>query len=151
MTTVQFSTIAQSIANISLTAKSIRTMDASNIPVDGLMYCPYFAPRPRDFITDIQFSREAFGTGGAEPMNLIYTMNWEYFHAPIGQVLTFQKYSELLDNLAYLIQQIANSDAVTGAVDMTILNITSIAGIQDPAGNTYHGVELALRVTEFIK
>lgn len=151
MTTINFSTVAESIANIDYSAKGIHAKGAGEIPVNGITECPYFAPRQPNFLTDIQFSREAFGSGGSEPMNLIYTMHWSYFHAPIGTVLTFQEYGDLLDNLAYIMQQIADNDAITGAVDLKPLNIDTVGGIKDLADNSYHGVEIALQVTEFIK
>lgn len=151
MTEVQFSTIAQSIADIDLSARGIHSYGADNIPVNAVMDCPAFSPRPRDFITDVQFSRVAFGSGGTESMNLVYTMHWQYFHAPIGTNLTFESYAALLDNLAYIVQQIADNDAIEGAVDMVLLSIPTIAGLQDPAGNVFHGVEIALQITEFIK
>ena len=151
MTNVQFATIAQSIADIDLVSRGIRSKSADNIPVNGLTECPYFAPRPRDFITDIQFSREAFGSNGTEPMNLTYTMHWQYFHAPVGQALSFSSYEDLISNLAYILEQIADNDAPEGAIDMRIFNVDTIAGIQDPAGNNFHGVELSIQVTEFIK
>jgi hypothetical protein len=150
MTTISFSTVAQSISDIDYSSKGIHGKDASEIPVNGLTECPYLAPSPRGFISDIQFSREAFGGNGNEPMNLVYTMNWQYFHAPIGTLLTFENYENLLDNLAYILKQIANNDSITGAVDMKISTISDIGGISDPAGNLFHGVEIGLQVLEFI-
>lgn len=151
MTSVQFATIAQSIADIDLMSRGIHSKSADNIPSNGLTECPYFAPRPRGFITDVQFSRAAFGSGGTEPMDLVYTMHWQYFHAPIGQVLTFSSYAALLENLAYIVEQIANNDAPEGSIDVQLLTIEDIAGIQDPAGNNFHGVEIAIQIKEFIK
>lgn len=151
MTQVQFLTVAQSIADIDLSAKGIRTKQPDEIPVNGITECPYFAPRPDNFISNIQHSRMAFGSGGAEPMNLTYTMTWQYFHAPVGQLLTFQKYSEMLENLAYILEQMADNDSTEGAVDVTILGIPSIAQLMDVKGNLYHGAEISLQITEFIK
>ena len=150
MTSIQFSTIAQSIAEIDLSSHRINVKDADNIPINGITECPYFAPNPSNFISDILFTRASFGSGGDEKMNLEYTMNYQYFHAPIGQVLTFQSYADLLDNIAYILEQIADNDAPEGAIDVRIMNIPHVGGITDSKGQEYHGADISLRVTEFI-
>ena len=148
MTTVQFETVANSIAGISITGITLKTPDA--IPLNGLTECPYFAPRPDDFITEIALTRESYGTGGSEKMNLAYTMNWQYFHAPITQIMNFQTYGDILVNIATILQKIADNDAPSGAVDIQVKDITRIGPLADVAGNSFHGANIAIRVLEFI-
>jgi len=148
MTTVQFKTIANAIAGLTFTG--INTKTTSTIPLNAITECPLFMPRPDDFITEIQFSRESFGMSGSEKMNLSYTMNWQYFHAPVGQILSFQDYSDMLDNVCVILQTIANNDTVTGAVDIQIRDIPRFAQLADVSGNYYHGAQIALRILEFI-
>lgn len=149
MTTVNFVTVAESIAALSW-QNGIHAKRPNEIPVNGITECPYFAPRPDNFITDISLTREAFGGSGTEPMNLVYTTHWTYCHAPIGTVLTFTDYGDMIANIATILETLADNDLVDGAVDIQVLGVPNIAQVFDAAGNAYHGAIISIRVLEFI-
>lgn len=148
MTAVNLVTIANSISAITITGVTVKTL--AKIPVDGIAECPFFAPRPDNFITGISLTRESFGGSGAEKMNLVYTMHWQYYHAPIGTLLSFQDYADMLENIEVILETLANNDAPSGAIDMLIQDIPTIAQVADAAGNYYHGAVISLKITEFI-
>lgn len=144
---VQIATITESIAGIDLPTIDIR--DVNSIPESVVHYAPVLSPRPDDFITDLTFTRESFGAG--EMMNIEYRMHWQYFHAPVGSGLAlFAVYGDMVSNLAKIIEKIADTVKIEGAIDVKIDNINRIAVLKDASNNDFHGVELSLLVTEFI-
>jgi len=41
------------------------------------------------------------------------------------------------------------NDDISGAVDMEVQEVPTIGVVVDPAGTSYHGCTLSLRITEF--
>ena len=150
-TTVHFSTIAQSIADIDFSDLGVSVVDIEHIAENTAFTLPLLAPRPDNFLTDIIFTRESFGVSGNEKMTLEYNMHWQYFHAPAGSGLgLFSVYGSMIDNLAGIIEKIMDNDAPSGAIDMQIKEINNIAIFKDPAGNDVLGVDLTLNIKEFV-
>lgn len=150
MTTVNFVTVARSIAQIDLRSRGIYTANTDNVPVNAISVCPAWIPKAADFISTLNASRKSFGAQGTEKMDIEYDMTWQYFHAPVGQVLTLQEFTSLLDNLAYIIEQMSDNDQPTNSVDMKFAGIKTIGIVADAANNQYFGAEVILRITEFI-
>jgi len=149
--TVNLATVADSISNLSISGVNVKDID--QIPESALSVLPVFYPRPNEFITDLKWSRESYGADSAAAMNLTYTLHYYYLHAVVGSgggLLAV--YSGLITNLVLILKAIFENSNPTGAVDMQLLSISSIGVLTDPAGETkYHGVEVSLRITEFIQ
>lgn len=147
----QIDTVSASIAALTISGVTIKS--SASIPESAMMLCPILFPKPDGFVTDMEFTRESQGGNGTALMNLSYTLNYVYCHAPIGSGVggIFTTYGPLITNLALILEKIFASDTLTGAVDITLSGVTNIGPVVDPAGNAYHGVEIALRVLEFIQ
>jgi len=147
----QLETVTSSIAALTIT--NVRVMDITNIPEGTKLAGPILYPRPQEFVTDIEFTRESQGGNGTALMNLSYSLHYVYLHAPIGAGVggLFSVYSGLISNLVLIMEKLFASDAITGVVDLQLEEVSSIGPVSDPAGNAYHGVEISLRVLEFIQ
>ena len=147
---VAFAGVANAIGDLTVSGVNIKGVDKMITSADG--YLPLFCPFPDNFITDISFTFEAYGTGGTAPMNLEYTMNWVYYHSPLGasgnSLAIFQK---MLENIAAILKVIFTNDSVTGAVDVRLLSIGKLGPVFDASGGQYHGALISLRVLEFVQ
>ena len=147
MSSVHFVDTVTDITNMDISEVSIYGIE--NIPENCIGSTPLLAPRPDDFITDLTFTRESMGAG--EMMNIEYVLHWQYLHAPMGSNNDlFETYNGMIENLAKIIEGISEITSLTGGVDLVIDGIEKIAVIKDITGNEFHGVELSIRVTEFI-
>jgi hypothetical protein len=148
--TVNIVTVAQSISNIGIAGINVRDID--NIPENAMPILPVLFPVPNGFITDTNFERVTFG-GSSAKMDLVYTLHYRYLHAVVGSgggLLAV--YEGLLTNLAKILEKIFYNHAPTGAVDMVLSSVSDIGVLTDPGGQTmYHGVDFALRITEFVQ
>jgi hypothetical protein len=147
----QIETITNSIAGWSISGVSMH--DIHDIPESVELLTPTMFPRPNDFVTDMGFERVSQGGAGTAMMNLTYTLNYVYCHAPIGSGLggLFSVYSGLITNIALIMEKIFASDNPTGGIDLQLAGLSSVGPVSDPSGKAYHGVEIALRVVEFIQ
>lgn len=146
---VNFTTVTNSIA--ALTVAGVTIKDVDEIPMDALKILPVMFPKPDNFITNVTFSRETYGTGGTAKMNFSYTLNYRYLHSPVGARLNMlSAYSGLITNLAAILVEIFENDKLAGLVDLQLESIGQIGPLTDLAGQTtYHGVDIGLRVLEF--
>jgi len=142
---MQIETITNAIEALSVSGVVIRDID--NVPEHVRLSGPILFPRPNEFITDIEFTRVSQGGGGTAQMNVSYTLNYVYCHAPIGSGVggLASVYSGMI------LEKLFASDNPTGAIDMTVESISNVAVVSDPAGNQYNGVEIGLRITEFLQ
>jgi hypothetical protein len=149
--TIHLATVAASIAALKIAGVKVRGLD--EIPTDASKLLPVLYPLPNGFITAIQFTRVSQGGAGAAQMNLEYTLNYRYLHSVAGGNLgLFSTYESFMDNLAAIIKKIFSSDNISGVVDLQLAGISNIGPLTDPAGSTtYHGVDIALRVLEFVQ
>jgi hypothetical protein len=148
--TVNFATVANSIADIHF--EGITVKDIDEIPEAGTLQTPVLFPQPNDFITDVQASFETFGSGGMSKMNLQYTLNYVFLLNELGGgISSFDNYTRLISSVASIVKTIMSNDAVTGAVDIQLNGIPSLSPITDPSGNQFWGCLLSFRVLEFVQ
>lgn len=148
--TVNFVTVADSLASLQINGVTVLGLD--QIPEDAKNIAPCFFPRPEDFISDITFERMSYGADSVAKMDMTYTLTYRYLHAPIGAgggLLAV--YGAFMVGLAKILKAIFSDSTPSGAVDMVLAGISGIGPIEDPAGNEYHGVEIALRVLEHVQ
>jgi len=148
--TIGFSTVANSIAALSISG--VKVLDIDEITTSGSMICPVLFPQPDNFVTNMAVERMSVGSGGTALMNMTYNLNYVYLHAEVGSGLSaFEIYTGLITNLALIIKTLLQNDNITGAVDMEVNDIGELGVITDPAGNNYFGVLFSLSILEFIQ
>ena len=142
-------TVAESIADLDIAGVTVRDID--QIPEAALTLLPVLYPLPNGFITDMTFTRQTQGNSAA--MDLSYTLHYRYLHAIVGSgggLLTV--YSGMIENIVKILEAIFGNSNLTGAVDVELNGVSDIGVMFDPAGQTqYHGVDITLRVLEFVQ
>lgn len=147
---VGFSTVTNSIAALSISGVTIKDVD--EIPEDVTTLTPILFPQPSGFITDISPSFESFGSNGAAKMDLAYTLNYVYLHAPVGSgINALAPYSGMITKLAEIFVAIMSNDAITGAVDVRLNSLPNIGVVTAPNDDDYWGVLISLRVLEHVQ
>jgi hypothetical protein len=141
-------TVADSIAAINISGVTIKSIDT--IPPTGNMIMPVLFPQPGGFITDIDVSRESFGTGGIAATNFMYTLHYVFLFAELGSGISqLDPYSPLIEKLKTVWETIITNDAVTGLVDMELAGVEGLGQVEDPSGNQFWGCLFSLRCLEF--
>ena len=147
--TVNFAAVANSIAGLTVSGVTMRDID--QIPDAADMIYPVMFPQPNNFITDISPVFQSFGSNGTAKIDMSYTLNYVYIHAPAGSgISAFDSYSGLITNLAAIMVTMLSNDVLTGAIDNIPQAITAIDVIEDPAGNSYWGALLSYRILELV-
>lgn len=142
---IGFLTLTNSIAALSISGVTVK--DADEINVNNLRNPSTLYPRPRDFITDIAVSPDELSK---QKLTMRYTMHYEYYYLPIGSTLSFEKYNTLLTNIAAILSSILNNHIISGAMDTELPAVENIGVIVDPAGNSFFGCAISLRVMQFL-
>lgn len=143
--------VASAIAALSIAGVTVRDID--NIPVNAKTMIPVLYPVPNGFVTDLIWSRETFGTESVQAMNLTYVLHYKYLHAIVGSGGSLLSvYGAMIRNIIKIIKAIFEDSDLGGAVDVTLNTISDIGVHTDPAGEMqFHGVDITLKVTEFIQ
>jgi len=147
--TLSISTVTNSIAALTVTGVTIKDLDEIPSRVDA-SDCPILYPEPLNFVTNIVVEPQAFGHAGSGPFDVDYDLTYAYLHAKVGvggELL--DHYKSMVDNVCLIIDKIIISDAVTGAVELTMNGSANFVAIPDPAGNIFHGCHLVFHVKEF--
>ena len=142
--------ITNAIAALSISGVTIKDVDeiaASWKAVPNVLY-----PNPRDdgFITDFGLDYASTMRGASAPVNVRYVLHYRFLGMEVGDLSTFKKaYSDTLSKLISIINALEEVSApYSGAVDMEIVAPINIGARPDPAGNMYHGADIALKITE---
>jgi hypothetical protein len=144
----QIATVAAAIAGLTISGVTMRDID--EIPDSAALLCPLMLPQPDNFVTNLAYSRETFGSMGAAKMNTSYTLNYAYLHCEVGSGLnTYASYAGIISKLELILETIMSNDVINGAVDIQVESIGNIGVIPDPAGVQYWGLLFSFRVLEF--
>ena len=147
---VQFDTVANSISALSIDGVNIHDID--DIPESAEMQTPMLIPQPNGFVSDIGPQFQSYGSGGTAKIDLQYTLNYVYLHAPIGSgISTYDIYKGLLTNVIAIFEAIFANDAPDGAIDLQLSTLSDIGTVTDPAGAEYWGILFSLRVLEHVQ
>ena len=147
---IQFSTVANSISEISIPGITIKDID--NIPENCLMLCPLIIPDPDMWITEFEVVDDSIGIAATRQRTLRYTLNYLYLHTTIGGSLggLLAVYAGMVENMVTIANALLTNEDITGAVEQRMTKIGDIMMVSDPAGNQYFGTQISLRVMEFI-
>jgi len=143
--------VVNAIAALNIAGVNVRDLD--KIPETAKNIMPVLYPVPNDFVTDLAWSRETFGGDAAAAMNMTYTLHYKYLHAIVGSgggLLAV--YAGMIRNIIKIMQAIFADSSLGDAVDVTLSGISGLGVHTDPAGEMqYHGVDITLRVIEYIQ
>ena len=145
---VYIATVADSISKLSISGVTCKDID--QIVSSYLSQPALFAPRPDDFITNISVTPASLGSGSSKQVDLQYTLNYVYYHCSLGSTLNFAAYSAMITNIAAILVALITNDTITGAVDMTVQEVSGVGPVLDPAGNAFHGCNIAVTIMQLI-
>ncbi len=145
-TNVNFLAIADAISKLSISGVTIRDVD--KLPSSVMPMTAALMPRPNGFVSDFNPVVDSFGSGGSQRLTLNYTLNYNYYHCPIGSTLDFGAYAEMMANIEKILVALINNDVLSGAIDQAP-TVSDVGPIQDSVGNDYHGCTFALRIMQY--
>ena len=143
-------TIADSISKLSVSGVTIKDVD--QIPNEVTQYdVPVMFPEPLNFITDFEVIRDSFGADSLAKKTAAYTLNYTFCHSLVGSGrLLSDVYDDMVAKAELILDAIIANSTITGAVDIEPLNISNFGVVLDPAGHSFHGCQIQVRVMEFI-
>ena len=147
-TTVNFATVANSIAALSITGVDV--LDIDQIPDAMGLDTAVLVPMPEDFITEVEIIPAELTQ---QNLDLSYTLHYRYYHCKIAGGLggLFATYNGLVTAAANVLLAFANDATLSGAVNNTQATIANIGPVSDPAGNGFHGFDVTIRVLQFLE
>jgi hypothetical protein len=147
--TLSVVTIADSISKLSVTGVKIK--DINEIPENANEFdCPMVIPKPDGFVSNFEVERAAVSQGTSAVWNVRYNLTYRLLHSELGSGLgLFDVYDDMVAIVMAFVDKILISDAVTGAVDVEVEDISSFGPVSDPAGTMFHGCDIVLRILEF--
>lgn len=106
-------------------------------------------PNPEGFITDFALSFPTNLRGASAPQDVAYTLNYRFLGSEVGDLSQMpNEYSLMIDKLVLILNALQGVDApYSGLVEMEVVGVT-VGARADPAGNIFHGADIALRITE---
>jgi hypothetical protein len=145
---VQLATVCDSISKLSISGVTIKDID--QITASRIGQAAILTPKPDGFVTGLVFAPDSFGPGATRLGTLQYTLTYRYYHCAIGQLLDFGSYAALVANVVTILNAILTNDIVTGCVDVSLAGAIDVGPVTDPAGNSFHGADIALLIKEFV-
>ena len=146
--TVNFSTVTNAIAALSIPGVTIKDVDELSDAI-GEDFA-VLAPMPAGFITNVLVSRDEV-TG--QKLRLSYTLTYRYYHCKIAGGLggLFSTFSKLVDNAAAILLAFCNDATLAGALDNEAPTFSTFGPVSDPAGIGYHGFDITLNIMQFLE
>lgn len=143
-------TVADSISKLSVSGVTIKDVD--QIPNEVTQYdLPVMFPEPLNFVTDFEVIRDSFGIDSIAKKTARYTLNYTFCHSLVGSGrLLSDVYDDMVTKALLILDAIVANSTVTGAIDIEPLDVASFGVVLDPAGNSFHGCQISVRVMEFI-
>jgi hypothetical protein len=143
--TIDIATVTDSISKLTITGVTIKDID--QIPSAIGAGTALLVPRPKDFVTNF---RVEYTDVTKQNMNVFYTLNYVYYHCALGNDI-FAAYPAMLTNMALIIKAFADDAKLTGAVDHNAGVVGPIGGVQDMAGNWFHGFVISKEIMQFLE
>lgn len=142
---IKIPAIATWLAGLTVTGLSIKDLDAikENVLISD---CPVLLPHPVNYVTGLQVTHNSFGRGQD---TLTYMLNYRLYFRPVtGVIKFFGPYDEMIDAVCALLDKIQMTATPSSVADI-LPGINAIGGVEDAAGNVYHGCDFTLSVTEY--
>lgn len=106
-------------------------------------------PNPEGFMTNFTLEYQSFTRGASSQVDIKYTLNYRFLGSEIGDLSNMPTaYSQMVDKVILIINAMITATApYDGKVDMELAGV-SFGARTDPAGNGFHGADIALDITE---
>lgn len=139
--------ITDAISQLSISGVTIRDYDGITGSWKSTANVLY--PNPEGFITNFSVTYPTVLRGAAAPADVRYTLNYRFLGTQLGDIGGMAKaYADMVDKVALVAAKMIETDApYSGRVEMQLAGVT-IGARTDPAGNVYHGADIALNVME---
>jgi hypothetical protein len=139
--------ITHAISELQLDGISIRDIDGISPTFQGM--ANVFYPNPEGFISGFSVGYDSYDRGASSLANLSYTLNYRFLGTLIGDMTNMPRaYAAMIDNLLTVLNGLVETPApYDGRVELAVGPIT-VGAKPDPAGNMFHGADVALRITE---
>lgn len=145
--TLNLTNITDAISQLSVTGVTFKDYDgvASNWQSTPNV----FYPNPENFITGFEIRYPAIQQGGDSPVDVMYTLNYRLLGTAVGNLGNFSEaYADIVEKAAAVLAKIIETDSpYSGTVEMKAHGF-SIGARTDPAGNSYHGADIAVSIVE---
>ena len=142
-------TIANSIAALSVTGVTIRDLDEmQNEVLDR--HCPLVMPAP-NYISKVRLVRQSFGSGTDCKWDAHYTLTYRLFHSAVGTGRTLlDNYPGLVDKSMKFVDAVITNDCITGVIDSVMGDILGFGVVTGPADNQFFGCDIEFNILEFV-
>jgi hypothetical protein len=147
---VEFDTLASAISGLSVPGLKIRDLDEikENMMISD---CPCLMPHPANFITGLDPQQLGFGSGADKSFTLAYSMHYRlYFRQVTGVLKFFGPYADLVKMVKSIIKKFLVNEEIAELATV-VPRLEAIGGVEDNAGNVYHGADIAFDVFEIIE
>ena len=140
--------ITAAIASIVISGVTIKDYDG--IAANWQSTARVLYPNPEGFITDFAPEYFTLMRGASAPMDAVYTLNYRYLDTAIGDLANLPySYGQMIDKVMVIVAKLLETDTpYSGRVEMELKAIQSVGAKADPAGNMYHGADIALLIRE---
>ena len=148
MSGVKIAAIATSIAGLTITGLAIKDLDAikENMQIGDW---PCLVPHPVNFVTNLTTTSATNGSNAYDKVDVKYTLNYRLYFRPVtGSLKFFGPYDEMIDMVVLILNKLITSDALSPVNDIRP-SIRAVGGVEDHAGNMYHGCDFAFDISEF--
>ena len=143
-------TITKNIAAIDVDGIEIKDIDALKDEYT-VRDCPVLIPEPIDFVTGLEIERNSYGSAAQSKKTARYTLNYTFLYMPVGASrYGLDRYGDMVERAFAIVDAMVATDDLTGSVEFTPQDTVSFGVVLDPAGNSFQGCRILLRITEFI-
>jgi hypothetical protein len=143
-----FATITSEIANLSITGVTIKDYDElvpSWVAIPNVLYPDIDAP----FLTNFAPNFQSFRRGANALVDFSYTLNYRFLGTQVGQGNSlFTGYPDMVNKVLLIINAVVTNHSYASGKANIELGPVTLGNREDPAGNQYHGADIALNVTE---
>jgi hypothetical protein len=147
---IPISTITAAIAGLTISGVTVLDTNAlrdAMVDID----LPCLAPRPYSFVNLQPVERDTFGAAAVARKTVLFSLNYRYFHAPVGQGLgEYETFPGFLTNLFALADALIAADALGGTVDMNLASMPDLGVVQDGANTNFWGADVEIVCMVFI-
>jgi len=139
--------ITGAIKNLTITGVTVK--DYNGIAASWQSQPNVLYPNPEGFITDFSLTFPTLMRGASADADVHYTLHYRFLGSEVGDLSQMpQEYGEMVTKVTAILNKLLATDApYAGTVEMEVADV-SIGARADPAGNMYHGADIALRITE---
>lgn len=142
------STITGEIAALTISGVTIKDYDeivASWVSHPNVLYPNPDAP----FLTNFKVEYVSFPRGASAKADFSYTLNYRFLGTQVGQNNSILKaYPDMIAKVLLIINSmVTNHSYASGSASVELGPVTFGSRV-DPAGNQFHGADIALNVTE---